>query len=92
MDMITEAYTTAIQERHTGCWGVFYGNRPAYIIKDPNSIFFDDLKQQSMRCCKEAGVYAKDKIAIGKKFWQNGNWEFIGFRIKKEVQGSEEKL
>ena len=36
---MTSVYTTVIWNEFMNVWAVFFGNRMAYIIKDPNDLF-----------------------------------------------------
>lgn len=37
---MTSAYTTVVQDFNTGWHSVFFGNRLAYLIFEPNDLFF----------------------------------------------------
>ncbi len=60
--MMTTEPTTVLEMRVfvVGEWkactwyGVFFGNRPAYIVHDPSPAFFDDLKNRNMKSRYEA--------------------------------------
>ena len=54
---ITSAYTTVILEKYTGIYGVFFGERLAYVIKKPNEVFLDDLTSHQMKECCKSGIY-----------------------------------
>lgn len=58
---ITSAYTTVIWEENTGFYGVFFGERLAYVIKNPNDLFIEDLRKQRMNECSKSGVYRREK-------------------------------
>lgn len=45
---ITKAYTTVVYDDCIGWAGVFFGEKLAYIISNPNQLFFDDLMKQNM--------------------------------------------
>lgn len=44
----TSAYTIVVGEHHSNYWGVYFGDRLAYIIKNPSRVFFEDLKREHM--------------------------------------------
>lgn len=46
---MTSAYTTVVEDIYSGYYGVFFGNRLAYIIKNPNQTFFEDVNKHSMK-------------------------------------------
>lgn len=52
--MFITQYTTVIQEKLTGIYGVFFGNGMAYYVEKENSAFAEDLKAQNMKNIKEA--------------------------------------
>lgn len=54
---MTMAYTTVIEETGNNIWGVFFGEKLAYIIKNPNDLFFIDLHNFDMDSCTRAGKY-----------------------------------
>ena len=45
---MTEAYTTIVHERQTGCYVVFFGDRACYKVENANQAFFDDIQRQDM--------------------------------------------
>lgn len=53
---VTSAYTTVIENNKLGYVGVFFGERLAYIIYQPNDKFRDDLKA---RCMVDVMSYSK---------------------------------
>lgn len=55
---MTSAYTTVICNDNNEYYGVFFGNRLAYLVKDPNKLFFEDLKNCSMKPCWECEKYS----------------------------------
>lgn len=57
---MTTAYTTVVSDCHTGWYSVFFGERLAYLIHNPNDIFFDDLKDRKMRPVYHSSVYQRD--------------------------------
>ena len=58
--VITNAYTTVIYETGSGIYGVFFNERLAYIIENPNHLFFEDLNNRNMECCSRASKYRKE--------------------------------
>lgn len=60
--MITTEYTTVMElrlfigkEAVEHCfWGVFFGDKPAYLVFDPKEQFFKDLKNRRMKSRYEA--------------------------------------
>lgn len=46
---ITSAYTTVVIDELFGWSGVFFGERLAYVIYNPNQHFFEDLKNGTMQ-------------------------------------------
>ena len=56
----TDAYTTVIEEINTGYFGVFFDERLAYIVKYPNEIFQNDLKNKDMKSVLEANCYIEN--------------------------------
>ena len=57
--MMTSTYTTVISEDYTGYYGVFFGERLAYVIKNPNDKFFDDLHKMKMSDVVHSGIYRR---------------------------------
>lgn len=55
----TSAYTTVITETNTNIWGVFFGERLAYVIENPNDVFMDNLKNFNMSECGMSFKYKK---------------------------------
>ena len=58
---ITTAYTTVVCEEYKGYYGVFFGNRLAYIIKNPNDKFFNDLYKMKMSDVAHSGSYKREE-------------------------------
>lgn len=56
---ITSAYTTVVGDNNSGYYGVFFGNRCAYIIKNPNQNFFEDMYKRSMKDVVHKGNYIR---------------------------------
>lgn len=57
---MTSAYTTVIWEENTGIYGVFFGERLAYVIENPNIVFLDDLVYHRMKECSQSGMYRRE--------------------------------
>ena len=55
---MTSAYTTVICSDDYKYCAVFFGDRLAYLVKDPNKVFFEDLKNCSMKPCWECEKYS----------------------------------
>lgn len=51
---MTKAYTVVIRETVSNIYGIFIDNKPCYIVKDANEIFFEDLKNRSMKSLSRA--------------------------------------
>ena len=58
--VMTNAYTTVIYETGSGIYGVFFNERLAYIIENPNRLFFEELNNRNMECFSRAGKYRKE--------------------------------
>ena len=54
---LTQAYTTVIVDTKTKYAGVFFGERLAYAILNPNERFWDDLNMKNMKSCDESNNY-----------------------------------
>lgn len=54
---ITSAYTTVVRDIYSGWCGVFFGERLAYKIKDPNEKFNEDVRNWNMRPVYEKVIY-----------------------------------
>lgn len=57
---MTSAYTAVVQDLNQGWCSVFFGERLAYLIYNPNDIFFDDLNKRKMRPVYHSYVYHRD--------------------------------
>lgn len=62
---MTKAYTTilvvtyVIDDSNNGIiYGVFFGDRLAYLVKDPTKEFFKDLEKREMKRVRDSGVYS----------------------------------
>lgn len=56
---MTAAYTTVVEDIHEGFYSVFFGDRLAYLIKDPSDAFFVDMYKCDMQPVYQAGVYMR---------------------------------
>ena len=56
---MTSAYTVVCYDWGSNYWGVFFGERLAYIIKDPNDEFHKDMREGQMHPINECGKYLK---------------------------------
>ena len=54
---LTQAYTTVIVDTKTKYAGVFFGERLAYAILNPNERFWDDLNMKNMKSCNMSNDY-----------------------------------
>ena len=54
---ITSAYTTVVRDIYSGWCGVFFGERLAYKIKNPNEKFNEDVRNGNMRPVYEKVIY-----------------------------------
>ena len=51
------AYTTICTEENSGYYGVFFEDRLAYIVKNPNDYFFQDWKDERMVSVRDRTRY-----------------------------------
>lgn len=56
---IATAYTTVVIDNISGWCGVFFGERLAYVIDNPNKKFFEDLRNGNMESVSKKGKYKK---------------------------------
>jgi len=57
---MTSAYTTVIWDYTINIWAVYFGNRMAYIILDPNDLFMENVfKSRNVASVAEYGKYKK---------------------------------
>lgn len=56
---MTSAYTTVVTDVYSGWCGVFFGERLAYKIKDPNQKFYEDVHNGQMEPVSKKGVYIR---------------------------------
>lgn len=54
---MTEAYTTVVEEVGSGWVGVFFDDRLAYKIKNPNRKFYKDLANENMEAVDRSWIY-----------------------------------
>lgn len=54
---LTKAYTTVVEEMNLNIYGVFFGDRLAYAVENPNNLFFYDLDHHSMKAVYESFKY-----------------------------------
>lgn len=59
-DAITGAYTTIIESVNLGCVAVFFGERLAYIVNNPNDDFVGDIRKRKMCMVGLHHKYEKD--------------------------------
>lgn len=57
---MTSAYTTVVAEINYGWYGVFFGERLAYLVLNPNDAFFDDLRKGRMASVVRSAKYHKE--------------------------------
>lgn len=41
---LTTAYTVVVCDEENKLYGVFFDERPAYLVENPSEVFFEDLK------------------------------------------------
>lgn len=58
---MTTAYTTVVEDYNSGWVGVFFGERLAYKIKNPNRRFYDDIANGKMVEVAKCGVYKRSE-------------------------------
>lgn len=56
---MTSAYTVVVMDYHEGIYSVFFGERLAYTIFNPNDEFFNDLKKEKMAPVNMKGKYIR---------------------------------
>lgn len=54
---LTKAYTTVLKEQNSNMFFVFFGERFAYIIENPNKIFEEDYNNHNMKTVCEFFKY-----------------------------------
>ena len=58
---MTKAYTTIIKEENTNLYGVFFGDRMAYVIENPTKEFFEDIQEHNMKAMDEITPYIRNR-------------------------------
>ena len=61
---MTEAYTTVCNTDSSNIYGVFFGEKLAYVVKNPNDRFFVDLREHNMASQDEVERYDSDDTTI----------------------------
>lgn len=61
---MTEAYTTVCYLYDEKIYGVFFGEKLAYVIKNPNSAFLDDCSKMEMASQFEVNRYKQDGVEM----------------------------
>ena len=56
---MTSAYTVVVADIQHNYYGVFFGERLAYLITTPNDVFFEDLRRGNMAAVSQRGKYMK---------------------------------
>lgn len=59
---ITAAYTVIVEDYSEGWYSVFFGDRLAYLIRNPNDLFFEDIRKENMKPCYQAGAYRREQM------------------------------
>jgi len=58
---MTSAYTTVIWDDYYNVWAVYFGERMAYIIKDPNNLFKENaFMSRNMESVSGRGKYVRE--------------------------------
>lgn len=57
----TKEYTTVFLDMNANVAMVAFGNRPAYVIQNPNQTFVDDFNKKNMKSKYEAMKYYKEE-------------------------------
>ena len=63
---LTKAYTTVLKEQNSNMFFVFFGERFAYIVKDPNESFIKDFEHHQMRPVYQSVKYDSDDVEVYK--------------------------
>lgn len=58
---MTSAYTTVVIDVYTGWCGVFFGERLAYAIKNPNQKFYEDVHNRQMVDVSKRRIYYRNE-------------------------------
>lgn len=56
---MTNAYTTVVRDIYSGWCGVFFGEKLAYKIKNPNQTFNEDICKFEMKPVYKSGAYIR---------------------------------
>ena len=56
---MTDAYTTVVIDMCSDYVGVFFGERIAYIINNPNETFYEDMRNRDMVEVSKSGIYLR---------------------------------
>lgn len=56
---MTSAYTTVVMDMYTGWVGVFFGEKLAYKINNPNQKFYEDMRNGQMVEVFKSGIYRR---------------------------------
>lgn len=59
---MTTVYTTVVIDDVSGWCGVFFGERLAYIILNPNEKFYEDSRRGQMESVSKRGKYFRQEI------------------------------
>lgn len=59
---MTTAYTTVVCDLQEGYCSVFFGERLAYLIKNPNQMFFEDMCKEQMEPKYKASKYKREEV------------------------------
>lgn len=54
---MTTTYTTVVSDHRTGWYSVFFEDYLAYLIRNPNDTFFDDLDNRKMKPVYASNIY-----------------------------------
>lgn len=58
---LTKSYTTVVKEMNLNIYGVFFGERFAYMVKDPNELFQKDFEEHNMKSVFESFKYEPNR-------------------------------
>lgn len=57
---MTKAYTTVINQENTSIYGVFFGEKLAYIVENPTYDFYQDIKNHNMASLNDYTKYNRE--------------------------------
>ena len=57
--VVTTAQTVVVEDYKNGWYSVFFDERLAYLLKNPNRLFFEDLKKWRMKSVGEHWSYRR---------------------------------